>query len=226
MVSGFLNRVGSWTPAGIKPSNSGREGRKPPSWAPIVSLFGPNTPNPPPTRAGPWVTRPLGLPFSTGANWFLAKGLNSPTNGPPGTGGPLGQELGWAQSTRRTPLDPSPPGLATVIGIIGGLVVVPAIVMIDKLRIDDPVGAISVHGVVGICGLLAAAFTNPAGSLIKQCLGIAVIFSWSFGCSLILWLAIKATIGIRVSEEEEFEAWTLPNAAWRRILSSARGRIL
>ncbi len=100
------------------------------------------------------------------------------------------------------PLTPSPL-LATIVGAIGGLIVVTAIVYIDKAKIDDPVGAISVHGVVGIWGLIAVAFTNPDGSLFAQLTGIVVIFAWVFGTSLVTWLIIKAVMGIRVSEEEE-----------------------
>ena len=102
------------------------------------------------------------------------------------------------------PLTPTPM-IATIVGAVGGLLVVAAIVFIDKARLDDPVGAISVHGVVGIWGLLAVAFTNPEGSLVAQLTGIGVIFAWVFGTSLITWSIIKAVIGIRVSEEEELE---------------------
>ena len=102
------------------------------------------------------------------------------------------------------PLTPTPM-VATVVGAIGGLLVVAAIVFIDKARLDDPVGAISVHGVVGIWGLLAVAFTNPEGSLVAQLTGIGVIFAWVFGTSMVTWSIIKAVIGIRVSEEEELE---------------------
>jgi len=102
------------------------------------------------------------------------------------------------------PLTPTPM-VATVVGAIGGLLVVAAIVFIDKARLDDPVGAISVHGVVGIWGLLAVAFTNPEGSLVAQLTGIGVIFAWVFGTSLVTWSIIKAVLGIRVSEEEELE---------------------
>lgn len=102
------------------------------------------------------------------------------------------------------PLTPTP-GIATLVGIVGGLLVVPSIIFIDKAKIDDPVGAISVHGVVGTWGLLAVAFTNPDGSLIKQLIGIGSIFGWTFGASMVVWLIIKATMGIRVSAEEEME---------------------
>ena len=100
------------------------------------------------------------------------------------------------------PLTPSPL-LATIVGAIGGLIVVASIVFVDKAKIDDPVGAISVHGVVGIWGLIAVAFTNPDGSLFAQLTGIVVIFGWVFGTSLVTWLIIKTVMGIRVSEEEE-----------------------
>ncbi len=102
------------------------------------------------------------------------------------------------------PLTPTPL-VATLVGIVGGLIVVAAIVFIDKAKIDDPVGALSVHGVVGIWGLLAVAFTNPEGSLMAQLIGIGVIFTWVFGTSFVVWMILKATMGIRVSEEEELE---------------------
>jgi len=103
------------------------------------------------------------------------------------------------------PLTPSPL-LATVIGVIGGLIVVPSIVMMDrKFKIDDPVGAISVHGVVGIWGLLAVCLSDPDASIGSQLLGIGTIFAWVFVTSFIVWLIVKAVLGIRVSEQEEYE---------------------
>lgn len=102
------------------------------------------------------------------------------------------------------PLTPSPL-VATLVGVVAGLLVVFAIITIDKLKIDDPVGAISVHGVCGIWGLIAVAFTNPEGSLVAQLTGIAVIFAWVFSTSFIVWLILKAVMGIRVTEEEELE---------------------
>ncbi len=101
------------------------------------------------------------------------------------------------------PLTPTPL-LATIIGAIGGLIVVFSIVTLDKLKIDDPVGAISVHGVVGIWGLIAVTLSNPDASIMAQFTGIAVIFAWVFVTSLIVWFVIKLLIGIRVSEEEEY----------------------
>jgi len=73
----------------------------------------------------------------------------------------------------------------------------------DKFKIDDPVGAISVHGVVGLWGLLAVPLTNNDASFIGQIVGAATIFVWVFGASFITWLVLKKVMGIRVSEEEE-----------------------
>jgi Amt family ammonium transporter len=95
--------------------------------------------------------------------------------------------------------------MATMIGAVGGMIVVGSIVLIDKLRIDDPVGAISVHGVVGMWGLIAVCFTNEKASLGMQLIGLISIFAWVFITSLIVWFLIKLVIGIRVSEEEEYE---------------------
>jgi len=103
------------------------------------------------------------------------------------------------------PLTPTPV-VATLIGAVGGLIVVPSIVFMDRLfKIDDPVGAISVHGVVGIWGLIAVTFTNPDASLLAQLIGIGTIFAWVFVTSFVIWFAIKAITGIRVGEEEEYE---------------------
>jgi Amt family ammonium transporter len=102
------------------------------------------------------------------------------------------------------PLTPTP-GMATLIGGVGGVIVVFSIVFLDRIKIDDPVGAISVHGVVGIWGLLAVCITNPDASLMAQLLGIGVIFAWVFVASLLVWAIIKATIGIRIAEQDEYE---------------------
>jgi Amt family ammonium transporter len=97
------------------------------------------------------------------------------------------------------------PLVAAVIGACGGLIVVGSILALDKFKIDDPVGAISVHGVVGLFGLLVVPLTNPAAKFGGQILGAATIFIWVFVTSLIVWLAIKAVMGVRVTDEEEFE---------------------
>ncbi len=102
------------------------------------------------------------------------------------------------------PLTPSAL-MASLIGGVGGVLVVFSILALDKLKIDDPVGAISVHGVVGIWGLLAVCLTNSDASLGAQLLGIGAIFAWVFVASLVVWSLIKLLIGLRVSEEEEYE---------------------
>jgi len=100
------------------------------------------------------------------------------------------------------PLAPTP-GLALIIGFIGGLIVVFSIITLDKLNIDDPVGAISAHGTAGIWGLLAVTLTG--GSLGAQLYGIIVIFLWTFITSFIIWKIIHSIYGLRVTAEEEEE---------------------
>ena len=100
------------------------------------------------------------------------------------------------------PLAPTP-GLALIIGFIGGLIVVFSIITLDKLNIDDPVGAISAHGTAGIWGLLAVTLTG--GSLGAQLYGIIVIFLWAFITSFIIWKIIHTIYGLRVTAEEEEE---------------------
>jgi ammonium transporter, Amt family len=103
------------------------------------------------------------------------------------------------------PLTPTPLA-ATLIGAVGGLLVVPSIIVFDRVfKIDDPVGAISVHGVVGMWGLIAVTFTNPDATLGAQLLGLVTIFVWVFVTSLIVWIILKMIMGIRVSEQEEYE---------------------
>ena len=102
--------------------------------------------------------------------------------------------------------EPSTPSAleATLIGAVGGLLVVFSIVMLDRVfKLDDPVGAISVHGVVGLWGLLAVPLTNTGTTLGGQLVGAATIFVWVFVASTVLWLVLKAVMGLRVSEEEE-----------------------
>jgi len=127
--------------------------------------------------------------------WFGKADLTMALNG----------ALAGLVSITAEPLTPSPE-MATLIGAIGGVIVVISIVMLDsKAKLDDPVGAISVHGVVGIWGLLAVCLTNPDAVLSSQLLGIGVIFAWVFAASFVTWMIIKTVFGIRVSEEEEYE---------------------
>lgn len=101
--------------------------------------------------------------------------------------------------------DTPTPLLATIIGAIGGIIVVFSIVFMDKIKIDDPVGAISVHGVVGLWGLLAVPLTNSDASFSGQIIGAATIFVWVFVTSFIVWFLLKMVMGIRVTDEEEYE---------------------
>jgi Amt family ammonium transporter len=95
---------------------------------------------------------------------------------------------------------------ATIIGGLGGALVVGSIVMLDKLKIDDPVGAISVHGTVGLLGLLAVPFTNPENStILGQLAGAATIFVFVFVTSFVTFKLIGWVMPVRVSEEEEYE---------------------
>ena len=101
------------------------------------------------------------------------------------------------------PLAPSAE-LATLIGALGGVLVVFSILALDRMKIDDPVGAISVHGVVGIWGLFAVLLSNGDATLGGQILGIVSIFAFTFVASLIVWGILKMIMGIRVTEEEEY----------------------
>ena len=94
---------------------------------------------------------------------------------------------------------------ATLFGALGGLLVVFSITTLDKLKIDDPVGAISVHGVVGLLGLLLVPVTNDGASFSGQIIGALTIFGWVFVTSAVAFFLIKMVMGLRVSEEEEYE---------------------
>ncbi|MEC8012047.1 MAG: ammonium transporter [Pseudomonadota bacterium] len=101
--------------------------------------------------------------------------------------------------------DTPTPLIASIIGLIAGVIVVFSILALDKIKIDDPVGAISVHGVVGFFGLMCVPLTNSDSSFSGQIIGAVTIFAWVFITSSIVWLALRATIGIRVTEEEEYK---------------------
>ena len=96
------------------------------------------------------------------------------------------------------------PLVATLFGGMGGVLVVFSILTLDKLRIDDPVGAISVHGVVGLLGLLLVPLTNDGAEFLGQIVGALTIFVWVFAASFAVWFLLKSSMGIRVSEEDEY----------------------
>jgi ammonium transporter, Amt family len=116
----------------------------------------------------------------------------------------LNGALAGLVSITAEPLMPSPL-LAVIIGAIGGAFVVFSIIGLDKMKIDDPVGAISVHGTAGIWGVFAVLLSNPDATFINQLIGIVAIFVFVFVASLIVWAILKALMGIRISEDEEYQ---------------------
>lgn len=102
------------------------------------------------------------------------------------------------------PADPTPL-VATIIGAVAGVIVVFAIIGIDRLKLDDPVGAISVHGVCGFFGVMVVPVTDADASFVGQFIGAVTIFVWVFVASSVVWFILKKTMGIRISEEDEYE---------------------
>ncbi|MBC6905989.1 ammonium transporter [Saccharophagus sp. K07] len=115
----------------------------------------------------------------------------------------LNGALAGLVSITAEPADPTPL-VATIIGAVGGLIVVASILLLDKLKIDDPVGAISVHGSAGLWGVFAVLISDAEATFVGQLVGVVTIAVWMFVASLVVWLIIKAIIGVRVSEEDEF----------------------
>jgi len=120
------------------------------------------------------------------------------------------------------PSTPSPLQ-ATIFGAIAGVIVVLSIIALDKIKIDDPVGAISVHGVVGFFGLLIVPITNSGASFSGQLIGAATIFVWVFCTSFVVWFALKKIIGIRVSAEEEYEGVDISDCGMEAYPEFTRG---
>ena len=114
----------------------------------------------------------------------------------------LNGALAGLVSITAEPLTPTL-GAATLIGGVGGLIVVFAVPMLDKMKIDDVVGAIPVHLIAGIWGTLAVALTNGDASFGTQLIGIVTVGVFTFVVSWIVWTILKMTMGIRVTEEEE-----------------------
>ena len=122
-----------------------------------------------------------------------------------------------AEPSTPTPLQ------ATMFGAIGGVIVVLSILALDKVKIDDPVGAISVHGVVGLFGLLIVPITNSGATFSGQLIGAATIFVWVFTTSFIVWFALKKIIGLRVTEEEEYEGVDISDCGMEAYPEFTRG---
>lgn len=106
------------------------------------------------------------------------------------------------------PLTPSVP-VAMLVGGLGSLLAMLTVPLLDKLKVDDVVGAIPVHLVAGIFGTLAVAFTNSDVSFMPQLIGVVATGVFVSIVSAIIWFAMKATIGIRVSEEDEMRGLDL-----------------
>ncbi|MCH8541975.1 MAG: ammonium transporter [Alcanivorax sp.] len=111
---------------------------------------------------------------------------------------------------------------ALIFGGLGGLLVVVSILALDKIKIDDPVGAISVHGTCGILGLMLVPLTSDA-TFLGQLAGMVTIFVWVFGASLIVWSIIKAVIGIRVPEEDEYAGMDLSDCGMEAYPEFVKG---
>jgi Amt family ammonium transporter len=120
----------------------------------------------------------------------------------------LNGALGGLVAITAEPLAPTPM-LAMGIGAVGGLIVVLTIPLLDKLKIDDVVGAIPVHLFAGIWGTIAVVFSNSDATIGAQVYGITAIGSFTIIVSAILWYIIKITMGIRVTPEEELEGMDL-----------------
>ncbi|BAP15429.1 MAG: ammonium transporter [Alcanivorax borkumensis] len=117
---------------------------------------------------------------------------------------------------------------ATLFGALGGVLVVFSILTLDKMKIDDPVGAISVHGVVGFLGLMLVPITNPltddgGASFSGQLIGAVTIFAWVFVASLVVWGILKVVMGIRVSEEEEYEGMDIADCGMEAYPEFVKG---
>jgi Amt family ammonium transporter len=116
----------------------------------------------------------------------------------------LNGALAGLVSITAEPLTPSL-GAATLIGAVGGIIVVFAVPFLDKMKIDDVVGAIPVHLMAGVWGTLAVVLTNGEATISGQIISIVIVAIFAFGVSLVVWYLLAMTMGIRVSEEEEIE---------------------
>jgi Amt family ammonium transporter len=96
-------------------------------------------------------------------------------------------------------------GSSMIMGAVGGALVVFAILFFDKIKVDDPVGAISVHGVCGIWGTLAVAIFGEGFSMVSQLIGVVSVYGFAFAFSFILFYILKLTLGVRVDSQEEHE---------------------
>ena len=118
------------------------------------------------------------------------------------------------------PVTPSP-YVAIIYGSLGGLLVPLSMSYLEKWGIDDPVGAISVHGSAGILGLMLVPILNPDATFINQAIGTIAIFTFVFGSSYLVWYGFKKTIGIRVGTDEEIggsDMWETGSKAYPEFM--------
>jgi Amt family ammonium transporter len=134
----------------------------------------------------------------------------------------LNGALAGLVSITAEPLTPSL-GMATLIGAVGGVIVVFAVPFLDKLKIDDVVGAIPVHLFAGIWGTIAVVLTNSEANLITQLYSIVVVGVFTFVVSGAVWFILKATMGIRVSEEDEINGLDTPELGMEAYPEFSKG---
>jgi len=118
------------------------------------------------------------------------------------------------------PLTPSP-FITIIYGGLGGLIMPFSMSYLEKLGIDDPVGAISVHGIAGVLGLMLVPILNADASFIEQAIGTSTIFIFVFGVSYLVWFVLKNTIGIRIGREEELgglDMWETGSKAYPEFM--------
>lgn len=120
----------------------------------------------------------------------------------------LSGALGGLVAITAEPLSPTPL-LAVIFGAAGGVLTVFSIMTMDKLKIDDPLGAISVHGTCGVLGLLLVPLTNSGATFVGQIVGALTIIAWVGAASFVVWKILQATVGIRVTEEQEYDGMDL-----------------
>ena len=142
--------------------------------------------------------------------WLGKTALNAATNG----------ALAGLVVITADPLTPEPV-FALIYGALGGLLVPVSMAFLEKKGIDDPVGAISVHGVAGILGLMLVPVLNADATLYAQLVGTGAIFGFIFVTSYIIWYALDKTVGIRVGETEEVggsDMWEAGSSAYPEFM--------
>ena len=134
----------------------------------------------------------------------------------------LNGALAGLVSITAEPLTPTL-GAATLIGAVGGVIVVFAVPFLDKMKIDDVVGAIPVHLFCGIWGTIAVVFTNGDATIGGQLISIVIVGVFVFVVSLVVWIILKGVMGIRVSEEDEVNGLDMAELGMEAYPEFAKG---